>query len=75
MSKIQIDLHEDSDGSFCFYLPTPLVPHFKQMVTRAMMTWQDPHPEIRSFADSLSGLDKLLPKTVQAGCPVTSKEK
>jgi hypothetical protein len=75
MNKTRIDCHEDPDGSIGMYVPPELTPHFKKLVERAMMTWQEPHPQIRDFADRLSGLSKLLPKTELAGSPVTKEEK
>jgi len=67
MTKPRIELNENPDGSLGMLVPPELAPLFRKLVVRAMMTWQEPHPAIRNFADSLSGLSKVLP-TELAGC-------
>lgn len=63
---MKIDLDQYPEGGLIIVVPPDLDPHFRKLVVRAMMTWQEPHPEIRKFADQLSGLDKAL-QTALAG--------
>lgn len=74
MNLNRIDLNIDPDGSIGLHVPPALAPHSRKLVVRAMMTWQEPHPEIRDFADRLSGLSKVISSTEQAGRPVTEEE-
>lgn len=36
-----------------YVVPNDLIPHFKQMVSRALNVWCDAHPALKEFGDIL----------------------
>ena len=66
MSKI---LYNEENGTIAIAIPAELVPEFKQLVARAMNTWERASPEMKKFRDDVSGMSKLLNKVSAKRCP------
>lgn len=60
MSKNIISYQQQADGSADVTVPAEHVAEFKQLVARAMNTWERASPEMRSFSDRVSGLASTI---------------